>query len=158
MLVDIGEHSGARILLWKVQYLHHQDGYALNLLRLRWLWGRISAGLGDFGRAERDLQTARAGFEVAGKPYHKALVSLDLAEVYVRQGRRSEAQSLAVEMLNTFKSLGIAREVIAVLLLTRERCEVSFVAPKELCRYFREVAVLLTELDRARPQHRRLGN
>jgi hypothetical protein len=157
MLVDLGQYREARILLWQTQHLHHQDGSPLNLLRLHWLWGRIFAGLKDFGRAEKEFQAACVGFDEAGKPYHQALVSLDLAELYVRQGRRGEAQFLAKQMLVTFRRLGIAREVITVLLLTRERCQDPFVAAEDLCHSFREVAVLIAELDRARPRHRRLG-
>jgi len=156
MLVFIGQYSEARLLLWQVQHLHNRDGSPLNLVRLRWLWGRIYSGLGDLGKAEKELHAARDGFSQAGKPYHQALVSLDLAEIYVRQDRRSEARALASEMLVTFRRLGIAREIIAVLLLTRERCMDPHVGAEALCLCFREVAVLVAELDRV-PTRRRRG-
>jgi tetratricopeptide (TPR) repeat protein len=157
MLVDLGQYREARNLLWQVQHLHQREGSPLNLVRLRWLWGRVYSGLGDLDRAQKELEVARAGFGNAGKAYDQALVSLDLAEIYVRQGRRDEAQALAKQMLVTFRRLGIAREVIVVLVLTRQRCADPFVAAEEICRCFREVAVLVTELDRSLPRHRRLG-
>ncbi|HZF10256.1 MAG TPA: hypothetical protein VFE33_15815 [Thermoanaerobaculia bacterium] len=156
MLVFIGQYREARLLLWQVQHLHHRDGSPLNLVRLQWLWGRVYSGLENFARAEKELYAARAGMADAGKPYHQALVSLDLAEVYVRQGRRPEARALASEMLVTFRRLGIAREIIAVLLLTRERCMDPHVGAEALCLCFREVAVLVAELDRV-PTRRRRG-
>jgi tetratricopeptide (TPR) repeat protein len=157
MLVATGRHREARRLLWQVQHLHHQDGSPLNLVRLRWLWGQIYSGLGDLSRAEKELQAARAGLARAGKPYHQATVALDLAEVYVRQGRRADARDLADELLVTFRRLGIAREVIAVLLLTRARCLAPHFDSEALCYCFREVAVLVAELDRTRPWLRRPG-
>ena len=42
-----------------------------------------------------------------------ALASMDLAVVYLRQGRTDEIKRLAVEMLTIFRSLHIHREAIA---------------------------------------------
>jgi tetratricopeptide (TPR) repeat protein len=157
MLVKCEQFREARALLFQVQHLLRKEGSPLNLLRLGWLWGKIYSGLGQLDRAEIELQAVRAGMGEAGKPYHQALVSLDLAEVYVRQGRRSEAWALAQKMLATFRRLGIAREIIAVLLLTRERCKDPFIGTEALCHCFREVAVLVAELDRVPTRRRRGG-
>jgi tetratricopeptide (TPR) repeat protein len=136
---------------------HVREGSPLALVRRRWLWGRLYSGLGIFAQAEEALQAARAGFAVAGEAYHQALATLDLAEVCVRHGKRAAARYLADEMLVVFRRLGIAREVIALLLLARERCLDSFLDSEALCYLFREVAVVVAELDRTCPRLRRPG-
>ncbi len=72
-----------------------------------------------------------------------ALVSLDLAAVYLRQGRPSEVGRLAQEMLVTFRALKIRREAIAAIFLLQEAVE-SERATLPLCA---EIAAQLRKLD-----------
>ncbi|HVT15171.1 MAG TPA: hypothetical protein VHQ90_03180 [Thermoanaerobaculia bacterium] len=122
-LVDLGRYRRARRLLWRGRPLFVAHGSLLDMLRLRWLEGRIHAGLADFPRAEAALQETRAGFAETGQVYPAALAGLDLAALWARQGRVHEIRDLAEEMIATFRALRVAREAIAALLLLKKTCE-----------------------------------
>jgi len=96
------------------------DGARFDRLRLRWLEGRIAAGLGEPDEAEAAFLGARAGFAENRLAYVEALVSLDLAALWLSQGRTAEIGALLAEVLGTFRALGIRREAIAVLLVLEE--------------------------------------
>jgi len=99
-----------------------EHGNALDLLRLRWLEGRIFAGLSDFPRAELAFQETRAGFAKHEQVYPAAMAGLDLAALWAQQGRLDEIQALAQEMIATFRALRIAREAIVTLLILQRAC------------------------------------
>jgi tetratricopeptide (TPR) repeat protein len=119
LLAELGHFRSARRQLWRARtvlagIVHPQ--------RLRWLEGRIYAGLDDVGRAEAAYQQARAGFAEQGQVYPAALVGLDLAALWARQGRVKEVFELAEEMIVTFRALRIAREAVAALLVLKRAC------------------------------------
>jgi hypothetical protein len=143
-LVECGRYRQARIQLWRSRPLFARQGGELLLLRLRWLEGRIHAGLGDFARAEREFAVTRAGFAAAGNPYNAALVALDLAAVWLQRGRTRQLRELVEEMIATFRALRIAREAVAALLILREACDRDEATLDRV----RTVAMLLTELER----------
>jgi tetratricopeptide (TPR) repeat protein len=121
-LTDLGRFRTARRLLWRSRALLVEHGNALVLLRLRWLDGRIYAGLSDFIRAEAAFQETRAGFAEHGQVYPAAIAGLDLAALWARQGRHAEVNALAQEMIATFRALRIAREAIVTLLILQKAC------------------------------------
>jgi tetratricopeptide (TPR) repeat protein len=121
-LTDLGRYRTSRRLLWRSRFLFVEHGNALDLLRLRWLEGRIYAGLSDFARAEAAFQETRASFAERGQVYPAALAGLDLAALWARQGRVAEIQALAQEMISTFRALRIAREAIVTLLILQRAC------------------------------------
>lgn len=143
-LVECGLPDLADSLLNRYGRLYRRAG-RLNKYRRYWLEGKIATGLQDFGKAEGKLNTARLAFLRVGKPGDSALVSLDLAWVYAKQGRRQELVWLVDEMLRTFRSLGIARESFASLLLLKKSCEEKRSA-EELCGQIGVLAKLLPEL------------
>lgn len=124
-LSELGHFRAARRALWRSRHLFIQQGNALDLLRLRWLEGKIYAGLADFPRAELALEETRAGFAAKGQPYPAALAGLDLAAIWTRQGRVQAVRGLAAELIETFRALGIAREAIAALVMLRHVCVVE---------------------------------
>lgn len=154
-LVDCGLFRRARLVLWQIQWRYRKDRNRLNLLRLEWLWGKIYTGLEEFDRAEAALQAARRGFQRAEQIYDAALCSLDLAMLWTLQERRAEVKALAREMIATFRKYNIAREAIGVLLLTREWCDQPQISADILYDRFKDVAVLVAELDRGRVRRRR---
>ena len=88
----------------------------LHLLRVRWLEGRVHAGLGRIEESIKSLEEVRerfAGLEIA---YDCALASVKLAALYLRQGRTPEVKALALWMEQVFRSLGIHREALEALL------------------------------------------
>jgi len=143
-LVECGRYRQARIQLWRSRPLFARQGGELSLLRLRWLEGRIHAGLGDFARAEREFAVTRAGYAAAGSPYKAALVALDLAAVWLQRGKTRQVRELVEEMIATFRALRIAREAVAAMLILREACDRDEATLDRV----RMVAMLLTELER----------
>ncbi len=94
----------------------------LNLARLRWLEGKIHAGMGKLWRAEQILAEVRESFLDRGQRYDAALVGLDLAAVWLQQGKPAAVRELAEEILGTFAALGIQDEGIKAVRSLREAC------------------------------------
>lgn len=112
-----------------------EDTYGEDLwsqARRHWVRGRIAAGLGRLGEAERAFRVARKGFQDREIAYDFALVSLDLALIYARQGQTSEVKRLASEMMPIFKSRRIHREALAALTLFRQAVEQETVTVESL--------------------------
>lgn len=120
---EIGRFSFVRRLLPRIAPLYTADQNRLPVLRLRWLEGRVAAGLQELDAAEAAFQEARRGFEETGLVFPGSLVALDLAELWLRRGRTAEIQALAEELIASFRALRVGREAIVALLLLRRACE-----------------------------------
>jgi tetratricopeptide (TPR) repeat protein len=120
LLAELGRFRSARRFLWQSRILFAD---VIESHRLRWLEAKIHAGLEDFSRAEPAFQQARAGFAENGQVYPAALVGLDLAAVWARQGRIKDVFDLAEEMIVTFRALRIGREAVAALLVLKRACQ-----------------------------------
>lgn len=122
-LIETGEIQQAERLLRQSRELYATYGGKMERLKVRWLDGRIAFRLGDQARAEEAFSAVRSGLEEAGLPYDMALVSLELAAVWLEQGRTRKIQELLDETVTTFQARGIRREAIAALLMLREAIE-----------------------------------
>jgi tetratricopeptide (TPR) repeat protein len=124
-LTESGRYREALRLLESARPLYHQVGDHMNLIRLRWLEGKIAIALGHFTEAEELLRGV--GRELAERDlgFDAALLSLDLAYIYKRQGRGAEMRRLAEEMLPIFQSRDIHREAIAALLVFQKSLEME---------------------------------
>lgn len=80
-----------------------------------WAAGKIARGLGQDDEAESLFLAARDGFMAENTFYDIALVSLDLAEIYSRQGRMAELKKVAEQVATFFSSRQIHREALAAL-------------------------------------------
>jgi tetratricopeptide (TPR) repeat protein len=120
LVAQLGRYRSARLLLWRGRILFADT---VEPHRLRWLEGTIHAGLGDFSRAQLAFQQARAGFAENGQVYPAAIIGLDLAALWARQGRVKDVFGLAEEMIVTFRALRIAREAVAALLILKRACQ-----------------------------------
>lgn len=135
----LGQHQEAKKILptlWDLSL-----GGDLHLLRLRWLAAEVNAGCGDEEAAVRSLKEVRKEFADLEIPFDAALVSLDLAEIYLKQSRWREVRSLSEEMIQLFRNLGVHREAIASLLLFRESVEredATVELIRRLAQYLRE--------------------
>jgi tetratricopeptide (TPR) repeat protein len=118
--VELGDLRTARRQLWEMRPLYARHADRIAQVKLRWIEGKIFAGLGDLDRAEAILGQAKVAFEAEGLVYDGALLSFDLAAVWLRQGKVSEVHRLASEMLDTFRARSIAREALASLLMLRD--------------------------------------
>lgn len=94
-------------------------------LRLLWLRGDIAAGLGDLATAEQAYVATRNGFIAQGLGYDTAIVSLDLAALYLRQGRTGDVRRIAEEMIPLLETQDIHREAFAAIALFQEAARPS---------------------------------
>jgi tetratricopeptide (TPR) repeat protein len=118
--VELGDFRAARRQLWEMRPLYVQHADRIALVKLRWIEGKIFVGLCDLARAEAALRQAKEEFEAEGLIYDGALISFDLAAVWLRLGRTADVHRLASEMLDTFRTRYIAREALASLLMLRD--------------------------------------
>ncbi len=116
-----GEHfRKARRVMWENRWRYARHGGRIDQVKLRWLLGRIEAGLGNLGIAEEALRETHQGLKQEGLGYHAALSSLDLAGILLRQGCEEEARTVVLEATEVFLSLDIQVEAVrAVLVLQR---------------------------------------
>lgn len=118
-LTASGDYQGAGELLLESGFRQIFASQPLGLLRLRWVEGQVHAGLGRLDRAERIFRKVREGFKEKGLEYEAALVGLDLASVWLRQGKAEPVKILAEEMLATFESLEIRSEATKARLILK---------------------------------------
>ena len=76
-------------------------------------------------RAEQLFHEALASYEEVGLPAYVALVSIDLAILYLRAGRNAEIAPLIEGTIGAFRSFGFQREVIGTLLVVHEALKKS---------------------------------
>ncbi|HVR99311.1 MAG TPA: tetratricopeptide repeat protein [Thermoanaerobaculia bacterium] len=123
LLHELGRNDLAADLLARSGSLYDQVGGRMDLVRRRYLEGQIAAATGRPGEAEAALQEARAAFAEQGIGYDAALAALDLAAVYVGQGRWSEVRALAAEMIPLFEARHQHRDALAALILFNKAAE-----------------------------------
>ena len=110
--------------------------------------GKIARGLGDRRRAEDLFRQVRASFTAEGLGFHAALAGLDLALLYVEQGKTTEVKQLAEEMLPIIMAQDVHREAAAALVLFGEAAQREAVTASmlsELIAYMRRVRVKCAE-------------
>lgn len=126
-LVDLDQCMEARRVFRQTRALYQRFQDAWTQRRRLWLAGRIDLGLGQLDAAAKRLEQAREGFLEQEIVYDAALVSLDLAAAYVRQGRAADLRRLAREMLPVFNARGVHREARRALGVFQQAAEVELV-------------------------------
>ncbi|HEY0513163.1 MAG TPA: hypothetical protein VGH73_14735 [Thermoanaerobaculia bacterium] len=121
--VELGEYEAAQRQLQRMRPLYAAHSDWLDFVKLHRLEGEIAAGLGDLVTAEATFQQLRQDLDGAGRAYQASLVSLDLAGVWLRQGRTAEVRGLVGEMLGAFRMLGVEREAFSALHLLQDALE-----------------------------------
>lgn len=119
-LNELGRTEEAIALLRRARPLYDEVGGALNLLRLRWLEGKIERNRGNYLAACGTLQEVCDAFIERQMGYEAALVTLDLALTHLEAGNHFEVRRLAREAIPIFDGLGVRRESYAALLALRE--------------------------------------
>jgi len=122
-LTDCGRFHEARRILRRSKKAYFAAGDRLNLVKMRWVEGKIALGLGELDRAETAFRDTQARFEQAGLGYHAAVVALDLTAILLERGKTVEARELVAQTITIFRSRRIAREVLAALLLLQHSLE-----------------------------------
>jgi tetratricopeptide (TPR) repeat protein len=110
-LVHDRQYGRAGKLLLKSGLRQALSSEPLALLRLRWVEAQIHAGLGRLPQAEHAFQEIRLGFQDRGLDYDAALAGLDLASVWLRQGRLQKVQELAAQILGIFQLVGVRSDL-----------------------------------------------
>jgi tetratricopeptide (TPR) repeat protein len=123
LLTHAGRYSEAAALLPEVRRLAQDLGSPLDLVRLRWVEGRIAVGTTGSAAAEALFREVQREFFERRMGYDAALVSLDLAALYAQEGRAAELKALAVEILPVFESREVTREATAALLMFQHAVE-----------------------------------
>jgi tetratricopeptide (TPR) repeat protein len=126
-LANAGRHHEASRQLLQSGLREKLADAPLVLVKLRWVEGKIHAGLGRPEKAERAFSEVRRDFLDLGQVYNAALVGLELAAVWLRQGRDARVRELAEEMYQTFVELGVQPEAARALYFVREACLVQAV-------------------------------
>ncbi|MDP9119779.1 MAG: tetratricopeptide repeat protein [Acidobacteriota bacterium] len=124
-LLDSGRTSEAAVLIPEARRLMEQSGKRLDLLRLRWLEGRIAAARWRPAEAEQAFLEVRDAFIADRLAYDTALVALDLAALYAREGRIGETKTLAREILPIFRSCEVHREALAALIVFQRAADME---------------------------------
>jgi transcriptional regulator with XRE-family HTH domain len=119
----LGRYAEVKGTLPELRKLAAGVGNELDLVRLRWLEGRIAAGLGRRDEALSALSRVREEFVSREIAYDAALVSLELANLHLEEGRTIEVRNLARQMMWIFQAQGVPREALAALKLFCEAAE-----------------------------------
>ncbi len=134
----LGRQSEAEELLLELRRLSTSLGNDLDLVRLRWLEGRIAAGFKRREEAIILLSGVREEFASRGLAVDVAMVSLELAVLYLEEGRTAAVKLISRQMAPIFQTQGIPREALAALQLFREAAEreaVTLDLPRRLVNY-----------------------
>lgn len=132
-LTDAGRSQAAAELYARLRPDYEAEfGDFVSVQRLAWLGARLLWSQGETQSAERELLEVRSRFEERDEAYDFALVTLDLAMLYLEQGRTAEVRQLAEEMIPIFTSRRIHQHALAALVLFQraadaETATVSFV-------------------------------
>ena len=124
-LADCSEYRQASVLLLQSGLREAFAIEPLNLLKLRWVEGKIHAGLSRPAKAERAFVEVLREYLRLGQVYDSALVGLELAAVWLPQGKATQVRELAEEMYATFVELGVQPEAARALYFVREACLVQ---------------------------------
>lgn len=143
-LNDCGRpHDAAELLdSFRDRYQEFPDPWTQ--LRLRWLESRIALNLGHLEEAEAGFRQARERSLADGLCYDSSMLTLDLAALYLREGRIDEVKNLAREMLPIFVSQDVHRQALAALAIFQQAAEMDRATP----RLVREIANYLTRARR----------
>ena len=129
-LTGVGQFGEAEKMLPTLRRLQAQVGDGLNQIRLRWLEGKIDAGLGRLDRAIEALSWVRAAFAKEDSHYDEAQAGMELAGLYLKKGRTAEVKRLVLQMAPVFKAKGVHAEAKKALALFRRAVEMETATPE----------------------------
>ncbi len=126
--IDLGRPDQALLLYSEVRDLYHELDDPLILLRTLWQEGVLLRDLGHLRAAETALQRSRQGYLEGNLIYEAALVSLDLASVYVKLGLTDELKETVATTLPVFRALRVEQKTIASLLQLQQVADQEYQA------------------------------
>jgi tetratricopeptide (TPR) repeat protein len=114
--LEAGRLQEALAILPQARELAHRVGDELVVLRVMWQEAKILYELGLLEEAEALFSRTRDGFVERDLAYEVAVVSLDLAAIYLRLGLIAEVRRTVADILPFFSSIGVRRELLASLI------------------------------------------
>ena len=129
-LCAVGKAAEAAEMLPSLRRLQAQLGDGLNQIRMRWLEGKIDAGLGRLDRAIETLSWVRSAFAEKDSRYDEAQAGMELAELYLKKGRTAEVKRLVLRMAPVFKAQRVHAEAKKALALFRRAVEKETATPE----------------------------
>lgn len=104
-------------LLNETRSLYASVGDRVSLLRMRWLEAQFARDLGNLAYAETALLKTCEDFVAQKLPADAALVCLELAELYLGQGRTRKVRDLSRKLVRTFDALETPPQVLVAMTL-----------------------------------------
>jgi len=126
-LCKVGRADEAHAMLSGLRSLAAQIGNRIEQFRLRWLEGKIAAGLGRIEEAIEALSFVRSAFNQEEIRYDEALASMELAGMYLEQKRTADVKKLVRQMQPVFRDKDIPEEAQKALDLFRRAVELETV-------------------------------
>jgi tetratricopeptide (TPR) repeat protein/transcriptional regulator with XRE-family HTH domain len=124
-LCHTDRYQEAEAALPELRALMAQPDQAMDRVRLCWLTGRVASGLGRTAEGIEALAAARAKFAEKKIRYDEALVSMELAGLYLKQGRTEDVKSLVRKMEPIFRGQDVHEEAQKALTLFRQAVELE---------------------------------
>ncbi|HSS76636.1 MAG TPA: helix-turn-helix transcriptional regulator [Thermoanaerobaculia bacterium] len=122
-LLHLKRYEQASERLPEVQAMAESADRLLDNVRVIWLQSKIAAGLGRRGEAETLLDQVRREFLTRGIAYDTAVATLELAVLYLEDGRTAEVKVIAAELTPIFAAQRVARETLASVKLFLQAVE-----------------------------------
>ncbi len=120
ILTELGQFEEAGTLLPEVQRLVAAGNTLTHQTHVHWIEARMAAGLGDSPTAEPLYHQVRQEFLGQGLAYRAAIVTLELAELLLPQGRLEEVRRLATGTLEEFQRQGVESRFVSALALVEQ--------------------------------------
>jgi len=153
-LVDAGRDVQANWLLAEARPLYEAHGERFDRLPQLWLEGRIASHLGQDEKAETILLRVREEYRDSDIAYDVALVSLDLATLWLRQGRTAEIKSLLDETIAILNAKHLQREALGALLMLKK----AFESDQATAALVRTATIELSRLERSPARRGRVSS
>lgn len=121
----LDQYQDAALLLPLIEAMADDLHTELDGVRLIWLRGRTKAGLERRAEAVAALSRVRSHFDQEKIPYDFAQASLELAVLYLEQGRTDRVRKLADEMLWIFRDQRVHQHALAAISLFCQSAELD---------------------------------
>jgi tetratricopeptide (TPR) repeat protein len=133
-LVHVDKIAEADAAMPRVWALARGLGNELDLVRSRWLAARIALRKGEVSQATEEFEWVQAQLARRGMVYDGALSTLELAAIYLQQGRTADVSRLARQTVKLLAGQNVTREALGAVRLLAEAVDRNEEITTELLR------------------------